>query len=192
MGKRDPEPPWRVALLARRRKLSENVTLHRRPPLTVGAMSYVEHHLLPNEVVAYKTTVHWKVYLWPAALTLLAFAPLFVVAISSRHRMLALLPAFASALLFGAAWMRRRFSEYAVTNKRVIVKIGILQTRSVELLLGKVEGITVTQGLGGRLLGYGQIVITGSGGTQEPFSGIQSPLDFRRAVQAATDARAGG
>ena len=78
------------------------------------------------------------------------------------------------------------------TTKRVIVKIGVLQTRSVELLLGKVEGITVNQGLGGKLFGYGEIVITGSGGTKEQFSGIQSPFDFRRAVQTATDAGAAG
>ena len=84
-------------------------------------------------------------------------------------------------------------SEYAVTNTRVIVgKSGAMQTRSVELLLGKVEGITVTQGLMGKVFGYGEIVITGSGGTKEPFDGIQSPFDFRRAVQAATDGGAAG
>jgi hypothetical protein len=38
------------------------------------------------------------------------------------------------------------------------------------------------------MFGYGEIVVTGSGGTQEPFDNIQSPLDFRQAVQAATAA----
>jgi uncharacterized membrane protein YdbT with pleckstrin-like domain len=151
-------------------------------------MSYVNQHLLPNEAVAYNTTLHWKVYLWPVVLTLVAFGPLFFVAITSKNKALALIPLVATGLLFGAAWLQRRFSEYAVTNKRVIVKIGVLQTRSLELLLGKVEGITVNQGVGGKLLGYGQIVITGTGGTRELFSGIQSPFEFRRAVQSATDA----
>jgi hypothetical protein len=41
------------------------------------------------------------------------------------------------------------------------------------------------------MLGYGDIVLTGSGGTKEPFSSIQSPLEFRNAVQAASDARIG-
>jgi hypothetical protein len=41
------------------------------------------------------------------------------------------------------------------------------------------------------MLGYGDIVLTGSGGTKEPFSSIQSPLAFRNAVQAASDARVG-
>jgi len=90
-------------------------------------------------------------------------------------------------VLLGAAFIRRRSSEYAVTSKRVIVKVGVMQTRSVELLLNKVEGITVTQGVMGKVFGYGEIVITGSGGTKEPFDGIQAPFDFRRAVQAATE-----
>jgi hypothetical protein len=41
------------------------------------------------------------------------------------------------------------------------------------------------------MFGYGDIVLTGSGGTKEPFSAIQSPLAFRNAVQAASDARTG-
>jgi hypothetical protein len=44
----------------------------------------------------------------------------------------------------------------------------------------------------GKLFGYGEIVITGSGGTKESFSGIQNPFDFRRAVQAATDGGSAG
>ena len=77
--------------------------------------------------------------------------------------------------------------EYVITNKRVIIKLGVLNTRSIELLLPKVEGIEVTQSLTGRLFGYGEIIVTGSGGTKELFEGIQTPLDFRQAVQAATD-----
>jgi hypothetical protein len=30
-------------------------------------------------------------------------------------------------------------------------------------------------------------VVTGSGGTEESFAGIQAPLELRRAVQSATD-----
>jgi len=37
------------------------------------------------------------------------------------------------------------------------------------------------------VLGYGDIVVTGSGGTHEEFHDIQSPLSFRRAVQTVTD-----
>ena len=150
-------------------------------------MSYVDDHLLPNETVTYKTTLHWKVYVWPLVFSALVCIPLIVLALRSEHKVIASAPAFVIVALLGAAFVRRSSCEYAVTSKRVIVKVGVMQTRSVELMLNKVEGITVTQGLMGRLFGYGEIVITGSGGTKEPFDGIQAPFDFRRAVQAATD-----
>jgi len=151
-------------------------------------MSYVDRHLLPGETVAYRTRLHWKVYLLPGLLVLLVFLPLTIIlALSSDLKLLAIAPALAAILGIGVAWLRRRGSEFAVTNKRVIIKLGVLTTRSIELLLPKVEGIAVEQSLAGRLFGYGGIVVTGSGGTKEPFEGIQSPLDFRQAVQAATD-----
>lgn len=150
-------------------------------------MSYIDKHLLPNESVTYRTTLHWNVYVWPVVVSLVVCAPLVVLALRSEHKAFAAAPALTAVALVAAAFVRRSSSEYAVTSKRVIVKVGVTETRSVELLLNKVEGITVTQGLMGKLFGYGEIVITGSGGTKESFAGIQGPFDFRRAVQAATD-----
>jgi len=153
-------------------------------------MSYVDRHLLPGETVSYRTRLHWKVYLLPGFLVLLVLLPLTILALSSDLKILALPPALAALGVTAFAWLRRRGSEFAVTNKRVIIKLGVLTTRSIELLLPKVEGIAVEQSLAGRLVGYGGIVVTGSGGTKERFEGIQSPLDFRQAVQAATDSGA--
>jgi uncharacterized membrane protein YdbT with pleckstrin-like domain len=70
-----------------------------------------------------------------------------------------------------------------VTTKRVIIKVGLVRRRSVELLLRQVEAIRVEQGILGRILGYGTIIVGGTGGTAEPFSEIAAPLEFRRQVQ---------
>jgi uncharacterized membrane protein YdbT with pleckstrin-like domain len=149
-------------------------------------MGYIDKHLLPGERVTYRTRLHWKIYVGPVLLVLLILLPLVILALSTAHPALALLPALAAIGVLLVAFLRRRTSEFAVTNKRVILKLGVLNTRSVELLLPKIEGVTVTQSLAGRLLGFGGIVVTGSGGTQEPFSSIQAPLELRQAVQAAT------
>jgi hypothetical protein len=50
----------------------------------------------------------------------------------------------------------------------------------------------VNQGIAGRMFGYGDIVVTGSGGTEEAFPDIQAPLELRRAVQSVTDAQTMG
>lgn len=151
-------------------------------------MSYVHDHLLAGETIAWRGTIHWKVYVAPLLLSVFVFAPLAALAFVSGTPLVAIAPTAVIMIAFGAAWLRRQSSEFAVTNKRVIVKIGVFQTRSVELLLSKVEGIGVNQGLAGKVFGFGEIVITGSGGTKEQFSGIQSPFKFRQAVQTATDA----
>jgi hypothetical protein len=59
----------------------------------------------------------------------------------------------------------------------------------MKLLLSKIEAIAGNQRFIGRIFGYGDIVVTGSGGTSEAFSRIQGPLEFRRAVQSVTDAQ---
>lgn len=151
-------------------------------------MGYIDRHLLPGEAVGYRTKLHWKVYIGPLLLVLLVLVPLGILALASTHQILAVIPGVAAIVVLFIAFLKRQSSEFAVTNKRVILKLGVFNTRSVELLLTKVEGITVTQSLGGRLFGFGAIVVTGSGGTQEPFTGIQAPLEFRQAVQAATEA----
>ena len=70
----------------------------------------------------------------------------------------------------------------AVTNKRLVVKIGVLNRRTYEILLSKVESIHVEEGLFGRMLGYGSVVVRGTGGTPEPFYRIAHPLELRRQV----------
>jgi uncharacterized membrane protein YdbT with pleckstrin-like domain len=81
------------------------------------------------------------------------------------------------------AFVRRRSSEFAVTNKRVVVKTGLVRRHSTEILLRQVEGITVDQGLTGRIFDYGTIVVEGTGSDRTPYKGISGPMKFRLAVQ---------
>ena len=110
-------------------------------------MSYVDRHLLPGEAVTFRTRLHWKIYFLPMLGVLVVMVPLTVWALSSTTKILALLPIAAGLILLSVPWMKRRSSEFAVTNKRVIIKLGVLKTRSIELLLPKIEGIAVTQTL---------------------------------------------
>src|SRR5207247_7498840 len=71
------------------------------------------------------------------------------------------------------------------------IKVGWVRRRTVETMLSKVEGIGVDQDLVGRMLGYGTIVVTGTGGTKEQFTKIARPLEFRRQVQGAIAASEG-
>jgi hypothetical protein len=84
-------------------------------------------------------------------------------------------------------WTKAKASEFAVTNKRVIIKVGSLQRRTLEVLLQRVEGVGVDQGVLGNMLGFGSITVSGTGGTKEGFDHIDDPLEFRRQVLSAAD-----
>jgi uncharacterized membrane protein YdbT with pleckstrin-like domain len=142
-------------------------------------MSYVDNSLIPGEEVAFRTRLHFIIFV----------GPIFLVGISIVLFGYGAPPAAETVLVIGIVWGLVKYvdyasSEFAVTNKRVIIKVGVLRRRTVEMLNAKVEAVAVNQGILGRIFGYGNIVVTGTGGTNEPFNGISSPLEFRRAVQA--------
>jgi uncharacterized membrane protein YdbT with pleckstrin-like domain len=150
-------------------------------------VSYIDRTLLGGEHIVFRTRLHWSMLVGPMFLLMVVALPLTIWIASGAWRAYAWIPAALGVLAVLPALARRQSSEFAVTNKRVLFKVGVLDTRSVELLLGKIEAISVDQSLLGRMLGYGDIVVTGSGGTHEGFTRIQAPLEFRRAVQSVSD-----
>ena len=93
-------------------------------------------------------------------------------------------------------YLRWKGSEFIVTDKRVIMKTGVISANTVELLLQKVEAVQVQQAGFDATLDRGTIKIAGTGGTRETFKGIRSPIVFRNKIyqqieaKAATTARA--
>ena len=154
-------------------------------------MSYVDGNLLPDEQVVFRTRLHWKILIGPLLFAVVTLLPVGWLLTQGTWNNLVLIAPAIGLLVLVTALIRRQSSDFAVTNKRVMMKTGVFSARSVELLLSKVEAIAVNQSLGGRLFNYGDIVVTGSGGTEEPFTGIQAPLELRRAVQSVTDKQMG-
>jgi uncharacterized membrane protein YdbT with pleckstrin-like domain len=125
-------------------------------------MRYVENNLIPGEQVVYRAELHWIIFIWPAIFSLILIGIPWLI----------------------AAILQKKTTEMAVTNKRVIIKTGIISRRTIEMNLSKIENIEVNQSLIGRIFGYGIITIIGTGGTHEPFNTVSQPLDFRKAVLA--------
>jgi uncharacterized membrane protein YdbT with pleckstrin-like domain len=152
-------------------------------------VSYIDGNLLEAEHVVFRTRLHWKLLVGPGLFLLATLVPPVWLYVQHTWTNWVLIAPVVGLVVLLAAIVKRMSSDFAVTNKRVMMKTGIFNTRSVELLLSKIEAIAVNQTLAGRMLGYGNIVVTGSGGTEEAFSDIQAPLEFRRAVQSVTDAQ---
>jgi len=158
-------------------------------------MSYVESQLLPNEQIRYRAHLHRLMYAWPA-LVAVGGAVAAAVGRATPQVWIPSLALFVVAgAVLGARAVRRRTSEFAVTDTRVISKVGLVRRRTLETMLSKIEAIGVDQTIGGRLLGYGTITVMGTGGTKEEFSMIAAPLEFRKRVQgeiAAAETRSRG
>ena len=141
-------------------------------------MGYIEKNLMAGEKVIYRTKLHWVIFLWSAIFLIIA-----IVGFASGSGAVGGLFILLTVLAGISSFLNYSTSEFGVTNKRVLVKVGWIRRHSLETLLTKVEGIGVDQGILGRIVGYGTIVVTGTGGTKEPFHKIDTPLEFRKRVQ---------
>ena len=142
-------------------------------------MGYIKDNLLPEEEIAYQTRLHWIIFLWP----MFWFAALIIT--STDKEVIPLAGIFFLIFIYSIIKNCVLYftSEFGVTKKRVIMKTGFIRRNSLEILLSKVESIGVSQGILGRILGFGTISIIGSGGTKNIFKKISSPLELRKQVQ---------
>ena len=118
-------------------------------------MGYIQENMGTGEEIVYEANLHWVVFCSVGALLTLFIAPI----------------------------IRYMTSEFAVTNHRVIVKTGWISRHTLEMSLSKIESVTVSQSVIGRILNYGLVELIGSGGTREVIPDIADPARFRRAIQ---------
>jgi uncharacterized membrane protein YdbT with pleckstrin-like domain len=117
--------------------------------------NYVENHLIRDEYVEYETDYHWIIFISLGAVFTLFLKPII------------------------DKWS----AEFAITNKRVIIKTGLISRKTIEMNLQKIESVNVDQSILGRLLGYGNLHIVGTGGSRETFRRIKKPITFRKKFQ---------
>lgn len=139
--------------------------------------SYIETTLTKGENVRYSAKV-----------SIFLFIPSFVIGL-----ILVLIPDI--RLLGFIIWMvgLARFAivylttELGITNKRLVAKFGLVSRQTTELKLSKIESVQVNQGIFGRILNYGTIIVSGSGGTPAKIPSISDPIAFRKAFSDILD-----
>jgi uncharacterized membrane protein YdbT with pleckstrin-like domain len=151
-------------------------------------MSYVDENLIAGEQVQHKSHLHWIAYV-PSLLFAVLLLGLSAFAFYSpdiTKKEVAWVFLALAPLPVAKTYLICRTSEFAVTDKRVLLKTGVIRRHTFETLLTQVENIAVDQSVLGRMLDYGTITVTGTGATKETFARIAAPLEFRRQVQSAT------
>jgi uncharacterized membrane protein YdbT with pleckstrin-like domain len=132
-------------------------------------MSYIETSLSEGEKVVKLFRLHWTARLWLV---------LWIVLI---------LPTFGIALLLAIyEWLRLRTLEFGVTNKRVILKKGIIGRQTEEMKIGSIETVEIDQGVLGRMLGYGDVKVTGRGISDVVFKRMDDPMAVKRHIEGVS------
>ena len=148
-------------------------------------MSYVSSTLQKGEKVLLQAKLHWIVYVWPCLLLIFgAWSWLLYLSLPDDSDLWAV-------ALFFICWsvyefLRRWCIEMAVTDKRVVLRKGIISIDSDEIKNLKVEGIEVEQPVMGRILNYGDVAFSGVGVAKLRFSDVARPRDVKRYAEEIT------
>jgi len=129
-------------------------------------MSYLDESLGPGETIVARFHLHW----------------------TAKGRLIlgiVLIPLIVGIFLAIYEWLRLRAIELGVTSHRVVYKTGIVGRETEEVRLSAIETVDLHQTTWGRLLGYGDVRVTGRGESSLVFSRVSDPVSVKRAIEAA-------
>jgi len=133
-------------------------------------MSYIEDSLSAGEKIEGLFKLHWfawvPMYLW-LILGLVTFGLTWLIALYE--------------------FLRLKFMEQGVTNKRVILKAGIISRRTEEMKLASIETVEINQGIWGRIFGFGTVKVTGRGISDVVYKRINDPMAVKRQIESVSN-----
>lgn len=133
-------------------------------------MSYIEQSLSTGENIEGLFKFHW-----------FAWVPMAIWIILG-------------VLTFGITWLlaiyeflRLKYTEQGLTNKRIILKTGIISRKTQEMKLKAIETVEINQSIIGRIFGFGTIKITGRGISDFLFKLIDDPMTVKRQIESVSN-----
>ncbi len=129
-------------------------------------MSYLDESLAPGETVVARFQLHWTAK-WRLILGIV------------------LIPLVIGIFIAVYEWLRLRGIELGVTTQRVVRKTGIIGRETEEVRLTAIETVDLHQTTWGRLLGFGNVRVTGRGESSLLFVRVAEPIAVKRAIEGA-------
>ena len=130
---------------------------------------YVENNLGKNEVIVKKAqrTAFFLVFTWLKGIL---------------FSWLLLIPLIKAII----ATVKYYNCELTVTNKRVVGRVGVINTQSLDAPLNKIQNVNVAQGFWGKIFNFGKIEFVTAAG-KVLFDGIKSPDAFKGVIMGQID-----
>jgi uncharacterized membrane protein YdbT with pleckstrin-like domain len=142
--------------------------------------------MMDGETLICEARFHYVMFWLPALLVLLALAFPFVPTgdgtLNTRLLFSGIL------LVLALLWyiVINNGKRFLLTNKRIILKTGIIMRNSKELMLRKCESINVRQSIMGRILGYGDVIVS-TGEEKDVFKYVRNPMSFSTKINEQID-----
>jgi uncharacterized membrane protein YdbT with pleckstrin-like domain len=133
-------------------------------------VTYIEQSLSAGEKVEGLFKLHWVAWVPMVIWIILAIPTLGLTLFVALYE-----------------YLRLKFQERGVTNKRVILKKGIISRKTEEMKLKSIETVEIDQGIFGRLFDFGAVRITGRGVSDFVFKGIDDPMAVKRTIESVSN-----
>ena len=127
-------------------------------------MKFIRSTLPDNETIEMEISFHWT-HTLVAWLYLLVLGWLII-----------------GVFLFISMYLEKWTTERALTNRRLILKRGFIRRKTEEISFNRVEEINLSQSILQRILGSGDIKVTGTGAGEIMLKNIDDPLEVQKKV----------
>ena len=125
-------------------------------------MKFIKSTLPENETIEMEIAFHWthSLIAWLA----LFFLGWLIVGI----------------FIFISMYIEKWTTERALTNKRLVIKRGLISRQTEEMSFNRIEEVNLKQSILQRLLGSGNIRVTGTGSGEVVMKNIDDPLAVQK------------
>lgn len=180
--------------------------------MSTAPLQYVRHSLAPDEELIHVGEFHW-IYTFSAIMKIvwgifwaivIVFAAYYIEtammgkvydgffdAVRGQHagvKILSFLSVVLGMFMFAHMMVHKATTEIAVTTSRLIYKRGLIARYVGEMAIDRIEGVNFLQGILGRILNYGRVVVRGMGVGEMVLPPIADPILFRKAIEKAKGA----
>ena len=127
-------------------------------------MKFIKSTLPDNETIEMEISFHWTHTL--VAWLYLLFLGWLIIGV----------------FLFISMYLEKWTTERALTNRRLILKRGFIRRKTEEISFNRVEEENLSQSILQRILGSGDIKVTGTGAGEIALKNIDDPLDVQKKI----------
>lgn len=136
--------------------------------------------MLQQQTPQYQARLHWVIFFLPTFITVLGAV---LTQLNPLFKDPGLLLIFVGIVLFLINFVSYKTSFLNVFKSKLTLKKGLLRKVIIDISYNKIESIDIRQSILGSLLGYGTLVIAGTGGTRRYIAHIAQPLTCRRHIE---------